>query len=35
MNEKKNIKILDLGDDLYEKFRRVEARCSREWEKGE
>ena len=35
MNEKKNIKILDLGDDLYEKFRRVEARCSFEWEKGE
>ena len=35
MNEKKNIKILDLEDDNYQKFRRVEARCSFEWEKGE
>ena len=35
MNEKKNIKILDLEDDTYQQFRRVEARCSFEWEKGE
>ena len=32
MNEKKNIKILDLeDDDNYQQFRRVESRCSREW----
>ena len=35
MNEKKNIKILDLGDDNYEKFRRVQSRCSYKWEEGE
>ena len=35
VNRKKNIKILDLGDDLYQKFRRVEARCSYHWEKEE
>ena len=35
MNEKKNIKILDLEDDNYQQFRRVEARCSFEWEEKE
>ena len=32
MNEKKNIKILDLEDDNYQQFRRVEGRCSYKWE---
>ena len=35
VNRKKNIKMLDLEDDLYQKFRRVEARCSYHWEKEE
>ena len=35
MNEKKNIKILDLEDANYEKFRRVQSRCSYKWEEGE
>ena len=35
VNRKKNIKMLDLEDDLYQKFRRVEARCSYKWEAGE
>ena len=35
VNRKKNIKMLDLEDDNYQKFRRVEARCSYHWEKEE